>query len=91
MKIWLETLQAPEVNFLHFIQYFRENISFYTDALDFKTTDPVKGELALEITPPVFVNIIAKPVFVFATSAPKTLELSINQLWKSNKGVKLKT
>lgn len=85
--------QAPEaISFTFAFDILGEKIS-YSDALDFKTTDPVKGELTrpVEITPPVFVSI-AKPVFVFATASPKTIDVSIKSAsGKLTKGeVKLK-
>jgi LmbE family N-acetylglucosaminyl deacetylase len=49
-----------------------------TDPLDFKTTDPVKGELSrpVEIAPPVFVNL-SKPVYVFANASSKEIGVNI--------------
>lgn len=85
--------QAPEAMAVTFtVDVLGEKIA-YTDAVDFKTTDPVKGELSrpVEITPPVFVNI-DKPVFVFATTATKVVDVSIKStLGRLTKGeVKLK-
>ena len=85
--------QAPDaITFTFVFDILGEKIS-YSDALDFKSTDPVKGELTrpVEITPPVFVNI-EKPVFVFATATPKIVDVSIKSTsGKLTKGeVKLK-
>lgn len=85
--------QAPDALSVSFtIDVLGEKI-IYTDAVDFKTTDPVKGEMTrpVEVTPPVFVNI-AKSVLVFANASPKAFEVSVKSaLVRAVKGeVKLK-
>jgi LmbE family N-acetylglucosaminyl deacetylase len=65
-----------------------------SDQLDFKTTDPVKGELSrpVEITPPVFVNL-SKAVYVFANASPKTIDVKVKSTVASvlKGNVKLRT
>ena len=85
--------QAPDaIAFTFVLDILGERIT-YTDALDFKSSDPVKGELTrpVEITPPVFVNI-AKSVFVLSSASPKAIDVSVKSaLSKVTKGdVKLK-
>jgi LmbE family N-acetylglucosaminyl deacetylase len=70
--------QAPApISFDFAFNILGETITI-SDAVDFKTTDPVKGELSrpVEVTPPVFVSL-SKPVFVFANSSTKEVEVSI--------------
>lgn len=68
---------SPPVSFSFSFDVMGETI-FITDQLDFKTTDPVKGELSrpMEVTPPVFVNL-SKSVYVFANASPKKIEVNI--------------
>lgn len=69
---------GPDPVTVHFtFNVLGESIT-YTDAVDFKVTDPVKGELSrpAEITPPVFVNI-EKPVYVFAKTSPKQVVVRV--------------
>jgi LmbE family N-acetylglucosaminyl deacetylase len=82
---------AEPILITFYVDVLGERIA-YADALDFKMTDPVKGELSrpVEITPPVFVNI-AKPVFVFANNSPKLIEVSVKSaVGKMSGQVKLK-
>ncbi len=79
--------QAPSpVSFNFTFTILDESITI-TDQLDYKTTDPVKGELSrpVEITPPVFVNL-NKPVLVFVNQSPKEVEVKI----KSTVGMTVK-
>lgn len=75
----------PPIAFSFSFKVLGETITI-TDQLDFKTTDPVKGELSrpVEIAPPVFVNL-SKSVYVFA-NGPKDVEVNI----KSTVGAPLK-
>jgi len=67
----------PPVSFDLVFNVLGETI-IISDQLDNKTTDPVKGEQSrpVEITPPVFVNL-AKPVYIFASLASKTVDVKI--------------
>ena len=63
------------------------------DALDFKTTDPIKGEISrpVEVAPPVFINL-TKPVYVFASTATKDVMVKIKSTSASTQqgNIKLK-
>ena len=78
----------PAISFDFVFNILGEKINI-KDPVDFKSTDPVKGELTrpVEVTPPVFVGL-SKPVFVFGNTTSQEVQVSVksnlNSIVKGN-------